>query len=332
VRGISTLLPFCPPALCLAGVLFSALFAQAADLVKVEREEEAMGSSFALVLYGRDRAALDAAADAAFDEARRLDRLLSNYRPESEWSLVNREAGARPVVVSPELFALLSSCLEYSKWSEGAFDITVGPLVRTWGFFKGEGRFPRRADVRSALGRVGYRHVELNAAARTVRFTRPGLELDPGGIGKGYAVDRMAAILRQAGVQSALVSAAGSSIYGAGAPPDEPRGWLISIRKPRSADALATHVYLRNQSLSTSGSDEKFFLAKGRVWSHIIDPRTGYPAQGVASVSVLADKTIDSEAWTKPFFISGRAWTAAHRPNDMRVFFCASDAPCEWIP
>jgi thiamine biosynthesis lipoprotein len=304
------------------------------DLVKIEREEEAMGSSFALVLYGRDRAALDAAADAAFDEARRLDRLLSNYKPESEWSLVNREAGSHPVAVSPELFALLSSCLEYSRLSDGAFDITVGPLVRAWGFFKGEGSFPRQDDVRSALDRVGYRHVELNAAARTVRFTRPGIALDPGGIGKGYAVDRMAAILRHAGVQSALVSAAGSSIYGAGAPPDEPRGWLISIRKPRSGDAIAADVYLKDMSLSTSGSDEKFFLAKGQVWSHIIDPRTGYPAQGVASVSVLADKATDSEAWTKPFFINGRKWTAANRPTGLRVFFCSSAMPgqCEWIP
>jgi FAD:protein FMN transferase len=235
--------------------------------------------------------------------------------------------------VSTELFALLSSCLEYSRQSEGAFDITVGPLVRTWGFFKGEGSFPRRSDVRSALDRVGYRHVELNVAARTVRFTRPGIELDPGGIGKGYAVDRMAAILERAGVQSALVSAAGSSIYGAGAPPDESRGWLISIRKPRRAEEIAAQVYLKNQSLSTSGSDEKFFLAKGRVWSHLIDPRTGYPAQGVASVSVLADRAIDSEAWTKPFFVNGRAWTAAHKPMGLRVFFCGSGTPgaCEWI-
>jgi FAD:protein FMN transferase len=339
LRGISALRSFCPPALCLASALLGTLPApghpdqpSTSEFVKIEREEEAMGSSFALVLYGRDRAALEAAADAAFDEAHRLDRLLSNYRPESEWSLVNRDAGTRPVVVSPELFALLQSCLEYSRQSQGAFDISVGPLVRTWGFFKGEGRFPPHSNVRSALRRVGYRHVELNATARTVRFTRPGVELDPGGIGKGYAVDRMAAILARAGVQRALVSAAGSSIYGAGAPPDEPRGWVISIRAPRSAEAIAAQIYLKDQSLSTSGSDEKFFFAKGRRWAHIIDPRTGYPAQGVDSVSVFADRAIDSEAWTKPFFINGRAWTAAHKPAGLRVFFCA-EAPgaCEWM-
>ncbi len=194
------------------------------DLVKIERDDEAMGSSFSLVLYGHDRASLETAADAAFEEAHRLDRLLSNYLPASEWSGMNRDAASRPVVVSPELFALLSSCLEYSRQSHGAFDITVGPLVKTWGFYKGEGSLPRPADVRAALDRVGYRHVELNAEARTVRFTRQGIDLDPGGIGKGYAVDRMVDVLKRAGVQVALVSASGSSVYGMGAPPGEPRG------------------------------------------------------------------------------------------------------------
>jgi thiamine biosynthesis lipoprotein len=238
------------------------------------------------------------------------------------------------VIVSPELFALLSSCLDYSRRSQGAFDITVGPLVRTWGFFKGEGSLPRAADVRAALARVGYQYVELNAARRTVKFTRPGLEIDPGGIGKGYAVDRMVDVLKRAGVRVALVSAAGSSIYGMGAPPDEPRGWPITIRAPGSLDAAAAQVFLKDASLSTSGSDEKFFWAEGRTYSHIMDPRTGYPAEGAASVSVLAARTLDSEAWTKPFFINGRVWSAANKPKDLRVFFCEPGSPprCAWIP
>ena len=304
-----------------------------ADPVRLERSEEAMGSSFSLVLYGAERARLEAAADLAFREAHRLDAMLSNYRDESEWSHVNREAAAHPVDVTPELFSVLSSCLEYSRQSDGAFDITVGALMKVWGFYKGEGRMPRRADVTDALAKVGYRHVLLDPSARTVRFSRRGIELDPGGIGKGYAVDRIVDVLKRERVDVALVSAAGSSIYGLGAPPEDSRGWPITIRSPRDPKEEAATVFLRNMSLSTSGSYEKFFWAEGRTYSHIMDPRTGYPARGTSSVSVLAARTLDSEAWTKPFFINGRDWTRAHKPEAFRVFFCDEGPPaaCSWI-
>jgi thiamine biosynthesis lipoprotein len=305
-----------------------------ARLARLELTEEAMGSSFTLVLFGPDRPGLEAAAAAAFAEAHRLDRLLSNYLADSEWSAMNREAASRPVRVTPELFALLSACLDYSRMSDGAFDITVGPLIKVWGFYRGEGDPPRPNEINDALKRVGYRHVQLDPSSGTVRFARPGMDLDPGGIGKGYAVDRMIEVLKQAGVRIALVSASGSSIYGLGAPPGEPQGWPVTIRTPRDPSAAAAHVVLRNLSLSTSGSYEKFFWAEGRTYSHIIDPRTGYPAQGTAAVSVLAPRTIDSEAWTKPFFINGRAWTTGHTPAGFRVFVCEDrpQATCGWLP
>jgi FAD:protein FMN transferase len=307
---------------------------QSAGLARLERTEEAMGSSFSLVLFGPDRPGLESAAAAAFAEAHRLDRLLSNYRPGSEWSAINREAAGRPVRVTPELFALLSDCLEYSRMSDGAFDITVGPLIQVWGFYKGEGGLPRPKEVKDALKRVGYRHLQLDPGRRTVRFARPGMDLDPGGIGKGYAVDRMVEVLKQAGVRIALVSASGSSIYGLGAPPGEPQGWPITIRTPRDPSAVATQVVLKNMSLSTSGSYEKLFWADGRTYSHIVDPRTGYPARGTSAVSVLAPRTIDSEAWTKPFFINGHAWASSHKPAGFRVFFCEDrpDTRCAWLP
>jgi FAD:protein FMN transferase len=307
---------------------------QPVGLARLELTEEAMGTSFSLVLFGTDRPGLESAAAAAFAEAHRLDRLLSNYVAGSEWSAVNREAASRPVRVTPELFALLSDCLEYSRVSDGAFDITVGPLMKVWGFHKGEGGMPKPQEVKDALTRVGYRHVQLDPGPRTVRFAHAGMELDPGGIGKGYAVDRMVEVLKQAGVRIALVSASGSSIYGLGAPPDEPQGWPITIRTPRDPSAAATHVVLKNMSLSTSGSYEKFFWAEDRTYSHIVDPRTGYPAQGTSAVSVLAPRTIDSEAWTKPFFINGRAWASAHKPAGFRVFFCEDrpQAACGWLP
>jgi thiamine biosynthesis lipoprotein len=303
------------------------------DLYRMEKSADAMGATFTVAVYGADRAPMEAAIDATLAEAQRLDALLSNYRPESEWSMVNRTAASHPVKVSGELFQLLGVCLEYSGVSEGSFDITVGPLMKIWGFYKSSGRLAPQSEVDTALKTVGFRHVHLDVAARTVSFDAPGVEIDPGGIGKGYAVDRMVEILKQKGVTRAFVAGSDSSVYGLGAPPGEPRGWQVSIRDPKNSRRSVAQVYLKDASLSTSGSYEKFFQAGGRTYSHIMDPRTGYPAQGTVSVSVVAPRTIDSEAWAKPYFINGRQWTADHRRADFRVFLCADgkDLPCAWV-
>ncbi len=174
--------------------------------VRFERSLDAMGTTYTVALYGKDRFSLESATDEAFEEVKRLDEMLSNYRPESEWSKVNREAYQRPVPVPEELFRLLQRCLEYSRRSEGTFDITVGPLMKIWGFYKGSGRIPHRAEIRAAQSRMGWQYIRLDESARTVRFTR-ALEMDPGGIGKGYAVDRMVAILRERGVKSGIITA-----------------------------------------------------------------------------------------------------------------------------
>src|SRR5690606_25828896 len=159
----------------------------------------------------------------------RLDQLLSNYKPSSEWSQVNREAAKSAVFVSSELFQLLSACAMYSQASEGTFDITVGPLMRVWGFYKGSGKLPHRAEVRTALSRIGYGNIQLDPEKRTVRFMKDGLEIDPGGIGKGYAVDQMVKILREQKIESGFISAAGSTLYGLGVPPNNERGWRVNI-------------------------------------------------------------------------------------------------------
>jgi thiamine biosynthesis lipoprotein len=276
----------------------------AADLLRLQKTAEAMGSTYTVELYGEDRIKMEAAADAALEEARRLDELLSNYKPDSEWSRLNQHAAEGPVKVSGELFRLLEACQQYSRESGGAFDVSVGPLMKLWGFYKGTGHLPHRAEVEAAMAAVGYSHVHLDAAAQTVWFDRPGVELDPGGIGKGYAVDRMVDVLRQNGVAIALVAASASSIYALGAPPDQPRGWKVDIRNPWEPGRTAAEVFLKDTSMSTSGSYEKFFRAEGKVYAHIMDPRTGYPAQGSVSVSVVTPRTIDSEAWAKPYFVN----------------------------
>lgn len=315
-----------------AASVLTAASTRAPEAIRAEGSIEAMGTAYSIALYGDDRGRLQSAVAQALEEARRLDQLLSNYRPESEWSQVNRYAAERPVPVSKELYDLLAACVRYSQESEGAFDITVGPLMKVWGFYKGSGHLPHRAEVRGALGHVGYRNLILDPKNLTVRFAQPGVEMDPGGIGKGYAVDRIAEVLREAGVRSALISAGGSSIYAIGAPPGE-NGWKVSIKEPRDNARTAATLYLKDNSLSTSGNYEKFFYAEGKLWSHIMDPRTGFPSMGTLSASVVAPRCIDSEAWTKPYYIQGREWAVQHKHNGFRIFFCEDkrDTPCGWL-
>jgi thiamine biosynthesis lipoprotein len=305
---------------------------RAGELLRIENSIEAMGTTYTVIAYGDDQQRLEQAVEASFDEVQRLDQMLSNYRPYSEWSEVNRYAAIRPVKVSPELYNLLSACMNYSRQSEGTFDITVGPLMKVWGFYKDSGRLPSKKEIVDVLPKLGYKQIILDPENRTVRLRNPGVELDPGGIGKGYAVDHIVAILKKDGITSALVSAGGSSIYALGTPPSD-RGWKVKIRDPKEWTKTVADVYLKNESMSTSGGYEKFFVAGGKTYSHIMDPRTGYPASGVLSVSVIAPRTLDSEAWTKPFFILGRDWAAKHKPKDLRVFLCEdrSEPSCAWL-
>ncbi len=303
------------------------------DLLRMVEHGDAMGSTYSIVLYGKDQTEMRAVIDAAFAEVARLDKLLSNYMAESEWSEMNRRAADGPVRVSAELFQLLSKCMVVSRESEGAFDLAVGPLMKLWGFYKGTGRLPSRAEVSNVMQKVGWRHVALDAENQTVRFDCAGVELDPGGIGKGYAVDCMVEILRRRGFRIALVTASDSTMFGMGAPPEEPRGWRVGIKDPRNRRRTVDEVYLKDVSLSTSGGTEKFFRAEGSVYSHIMDPRTGFPAEACGSVSVIAPRAIDSEAWAKPYFIHGRDWTEKHKPEEFRVCICdgRTDESCVWL-
>jgi thiamine biosynthesis lipoprotein len=320
----------------LAGVAVSTEAAPAdanPGVLRLEDNLDSMGTTYSVVVYGTDRYKMQSAVELAFEEVRRLDQLLSNYRKDSELSRLNQNAAGQPVKVSKELFDLISACVRYSEASEGAFDITVGPLMKVWGFYKGSGRFPHRAEIRGAMANVGYKNIVLDDRQQTVQYRRAGVEIDPGGIGKGYAVDRMVAILKSNGIQSGLITAGSSSIYGIGAPPTESRGWKIAIKHPKEPDRSVEEVFLKDMSMSTSGNYEKFFRVAGKVYSHIMDPRTGYPTPGMLQVSVVTPKTLDSEAWTKPYFINGRNWASHHKLPGSRVYLCEdrSELACAWL-
>src|SRR5215831_16467977 len=278
---------------------------------------------YMIVVYGRDLARLREAAAAALDEVDRIDRLMSNYKNDSELSRVNREAAERAIKVDPELFDFIAECLRYSRESDGAFDITVGPLMKAWGFFRGEGRAPGEAELAEARNRVGYQHVILNQKDGTIFFDKAGVELDLGGIAKGYAVDRAVAVLKQHGVTSALVNSGGSTIYALGAPPGRP-AWEVEVQDPVERDKIATTVRLKDQSLSVSGSYEKFFELDGVRYSHVMDPRTGRPVQGVLSVAVITGDGTSGDALDNVFYALGversRAWLKKFSANEV-IFF-----------
>ena len=198
--------------------------------------------------------------------------------------------------------------------------------MKAWGFYRGTGELPQPEELVKALGTVGYTNIILDEQYLTIRLAKEGVELDPGGIGKGFAVDKMVEILKSHEVYSALIVAGGSTIYGLGTPPNEP-GWTVTIKDPRQPSKVAETLSLKNEAVSTSGNLEKFFWADGKIWGHIIDPRTGYPANGTLSVSVIAPRSVDSEAWTKPYYIHGRRWTEKHKQDNFRVFYCEEQAP-----
>ena len=269
-----------------------------------EQSRVTMGCTATVQVCGEDAPRLRAAAAAALDEIDRVDRLLSNYRRDSPLSRLNREASRGPVAVEPELVAFLAACLRWSRASDGAFDVTVGPLMKAWGFFRDEGRLPDERALELARESVGYRHVLLDEDAGTVRFDRDGVELDPGGIGKGYAVDRAVAVLRGLGVASALVNLGGSSIYGLGAPPGR-AAWALGVQDPSDPGKTAVSVSLRDRALSVSGGYARFFERDGVRYAHVMDPRSGRPVQGVLSVAVLTAGATDGDALDDVLFVQG---------------------------
>jgi thiamine biosynthesis lipoprotein len=270
------------------------------------RVHPAMGTDFTLYIYAADAGAADREADRVFAIVDQLESLLSNYQPQSELSRINREAAQHAVTTDPETFRFLKESLVWSARSNGAFDITVGKLMKSWGFFRSTGRpsgeVPSDAELTRVRGETGWKRVVLDAGTRTVRFTTTGVELDPGGIGKGFAVDAAVDALRADGVHAALLSAGSSTIYGLGAPPDA-QGWKVRVPDPQhKGDAIST-VMLRDTSLSTANCSEKHFVVSGHLYCHIMDPRTLRPVEGRLQATVIAPSATDSDALSNAMFV-----------------------------
>lgn len=256
-----------------------------------------MATRFEIVLHGDNPTSLRAAGEEALDEIDRLEAQLSLYRPGTELARLNQRAHESPVRVTPGLFKLLTRARDLSGETGGAFDITIAPLVRCWGFMGGTGAMPEPAAIEAARATVGMDLVELNESNLTVRFTKSGVMLDLGAIGKGYAVDCAAELLREAGVTSALIHGGTSTVFALGRQPDGSR-WKIAITAPDN-DASApplSQVELENESLSVSAVWGRSFESGGRSYGHIIDPRTGHPARHARLSTVVLPGATESDA------------------------------------
>lgn len=268
------------------------------------QSRNAMGTVFAIHLYAESEPQALSFFEVAFEEVERLEETLSKFRPSSEICRINRLAATKPVTTDPEVFSLVEQSLFYSEQTAGAFDITVGPLMRTWGFFRAEGHFPDEQELNAVRERTGFEKVLLNRDARTISFAIPGMELDLGAIGKGYAVDRAVEILREESVSAALVVAGSSTVYALGTPPEED-GWKIHVPDPLDRTRKISTVKLRDQAISTSGNYERFFELDGRRYCHVMDPRTGIPVEGVLQTTLIGSDGAMTDAVSNALFVLG---------------------------
>jgi thiamine biosynthesis lipoprotein len=266
--------------------------------------EPHMGTLFKLIVYAEDEAAADKAAKDAFARVVELDGILSDYKPASELMRLCARAGGDPVPVSPELFFVLSTAQEVSRKSDGAFDVTVGPVVRLWRQARKDKKLPDPEKLAAARALVGYRNVRLNEKERTVQLLKPGIQLDLGGIAKGYAADEMLTVLKKHGLTRAL-AAAGGDIAVSGPPPGA-EGWKVVIAPLGDEDAKAPRtLILHDAAVSTSGDAEQFVEIDGRRYSHIVDPRTGLGLVGRMSATVVARHGITADSHTKIVAVLG---------------------------
>ena len=265
----------------------------------------AMRTRFEIVLAdGADPAHLRAAGEEALDEIERIEAWLSAFKPESELSSVNAHAASRPIRVSAPFFKLLEDAAMHSEHTRGAFDMSVAPLLRYWqGISSGTGVVDE-TERTQAHALVGMQNLCLDSVNSTVRFSKNGVCLDPGAIGKGYAIERAANILREAGIQSALLHGGTSTVCAIGAPPGN-SAWVIAIQHPARRDALLARAMLHDRSLSVSAVHGKTFWAAGRRFGHVIDPRSGWPVKDTLLAACVADSATETDALSTALLVLG---------------------------
>lgn len=284
---------------------------RAANLL-LEIGRQAMACSFQVLLNANQYPHGAEAADDGLERVCQLEAQLSVYRDSSELSQLNRRAAVEEVPVSETLFELLSYASKLTQETGGAYDVSTGALTKAWGFFRREGSYPDDEQLQAALRQCGMKHVVLNHAARSVRYQVTGLEVNLGSIGKGYALDACADALLAQGITHFLIHGGQSSMLAQGNRLGARRpGWCVSLRHPQRQERVLGNVWLENQALGTSGSGKQFFHFGGKRYGHVLDPRTGQPASGILSATVLAPAGYQADAIATAMLVMGVEATEA---------------------
>ncbi len=290
-----------PPLVSQLTLGFAALLAASAAAAEwIGAELDLMGTRVSVELWHDDRTAGQALVDQVLDEYRRIDDAMSTYKAQSEISAINAGAAAAPMAVGEELFGLIARSLELSVQSAGAFDITYDSVGYLYDY-RARQR-PSEAQIDEHLAAIDHTLVILDQTERTIAFARPGVRINLGGIAKGYAVERGATILKQAGVDNALLSAGGDTrVLG------DRRGqpWIVGIRHPRVSEEVVTRLPIVDEAISTSGDYERFFEEDGRRYHHIINPATGTPTEGILSVTVIGPDATLTDGLSTTLFVLG---------------------------
>lgn len=292
----------------------------------IDRTHKSMGTTDHITAWAQDDKTAVAAIDAAFVEIDRIDKLMTTWSPDSDIARINASAGERPVLVSDEVIGLLQRALEVSEQSEGAFDITVGSFSGVWKFDQdNDGTIPAEATVAERRKLVDYHDVVIDVKRRTVFLKRKGQRITLGGIAKGYAVDRAVALLRARGLVDFIVQA-GGDMFVSGKKGD--RHWRVGIRDPRAQrESYFAMAEVEDHSFSTSGDYERFVIKDGKRYHHIIDPRTGYPADKCRSVTIMAKDATTAEGLSKMIFIWGpeKGIAAIEKMKDVEAVVVGAD-------
>jgi FAD:protein FMN transferase len=299
--------------------------ASSSDPVLLRFARRAMATTFEVILPFNVPTAHEL-AQTALVEIDRLEAQLTVFRDSSEVSRLNAKAADHPVRVEPNLFELLTVAERIHRDTEGAFDISVGALIKTWGFFARAGRVPTPNEIVAVRERIGMSHVLLDAKRQTVAYQRRGLEINLGSIGKGYALDRAAQLIYAPNV---LLHGGHSSVLARGNESPDANGWTIGISDPQRPQCRRGLVHLRNRAMATSAATHQHFEHDGKKLGHLLDPRTAWPAQGMLSATVTAPTAAEADALATAFFILGvgKARDYCEQHPHIGAALIAEDAP-----